>query len=90
LGKLTWAICRAAGWIGRQKRRPKFLDPVFEDRDTATPADPLGDDRGRHPRVGVQEFADLRLKRVDRRRPGHSTILRRLTGPDGLTDGIAG
>jgi hypothetical protein len=69
LGKLAGPICCSSGWIGRQIHGPKFLDPVLEDRDAAVPADPLGDDRGRHPRVGVQEFADRRLERIDR---GHS------------------
>ena len=67
LGDLARQVRRARGRVRRQVHRPQLRHPLLEHRHPPIPADPLGDHRGRHPRVLPQQLPDPRLDRIDRR-----------------------
>lgn len=88
LGELTWAIRRAARGIGRQVYRTQVPDSLPEHGHPALPADPLGDDRRRHPGMAGEESPNLRLDPVDSRARGRSVVLRWRRRTDRLADGV--
>ena len=77
LRDLTGHIRRARRRIRRQIHRPQLAHPLTERADRIRPPDPVGDHRGRHPRIGRQQLPDPRLGLISHRASRSTLILRR-------------
>jgi hypothetical protein len=82
LGELAGAIVGPLIGVGLQEQRAQLGDALLEDGDAALPADALGDDRRGHRGTVLQQLADLRLERVDGRRPPAAAIGRWIRAAD--------
>jgi hypothetical protein len=69
-------IRRARGRIRGQIHRLQLGHPRTEHPNRTRPADPLGDHRRRHPRIGLQQFPDPWLDLINDRTPLCSSIIR--------------
>ena len=88
LGDLPGRIGRARSRIRWQIHRPQLGDPRREHPDRAGPADPLGDHRGRHPRIRLQQLPDARLDLINDRTPRWPFIFRRPVRRQRGLDGV--
>ena len=77
LRDLTGNIGRARRRIRRQVHRSQLPHPLTECSDRIRPADPLGDHRRRHPRIGRQQLPNPGLGLISHRTRRCPLILRR-------------
>jgi xanthine dehydrogenase YagR molybdenum-binding subunit len=89
LRDLAHHIARPARRIRRQIDRPQLRNAFLEHRQPARPADPLGDHRRWHRRIGLQQLPDPRLDLVHDRPSRSTLVLRRRIRRQRRAHGVA-
>ena len=89
LPELAGLVLGAAEGLGHLIGRPQLGHPFPQHRDPPGPADPLGDDRGRHVRRHRQQPTDGRLELVHRRPRSLALVARRRVEAQGRPHRVA-